>query len=280
MNTEIFNYLKTNEFTITPLRKTVNYDVFLVTFQSGRPTGIEICDKVSGFYFRVHNCKKTIIVIHGLSMISVTKFLCMYFAKKGFSSFLLIMPYAPARIPKKRPITRLPQNLDWPEIFKNGLIQSVVDVRKTIDFLEKENEKIGILGISLGATIASIVHSIDSRISSGIYIVGGGNLANMLWESRDFIARIYKRKLFGLVDKQTLILRWRDIDPLTYARKLNNVLMINAKYDTSVKPVYTLELWESLGKPEIHWLRCTHFFLTHIFFVRRLILKHLRKTLL
>ncbi|MGB9642488.1 MAG: alpha/beta hydrolase family protein [Candidatus Ratteibacteria bacterium] len=276
----IFDYQKTDEFHVTLIRKATNYDVFLVKFRSGRPTGLEICDKVSGFYYRIHNCRKVIIVIHGLSMIFMTKCLCRYLAKKGFSSFLLVMPYAPARISKKRPITRLPQDLDWPEIFKNGLIQAVVDVRKAIDFLEKENEKIGILGISLGATIANLVHLIDLRISSGIYIVGGGDLANMLWDSRDFIARIYKRKLFGLIDKQTLISRWKSIDPLTYARKLNNVLMINAKYDTSVKPVYTLKLWESIGKPEIYWLRCAHFFLTHIFFVRKLILSHFRKTLL
>ncbi|HOJ31299.1 MAG TPA: hypothetical protein PK165_06235 [bacterium] len=279
MNPGIFHYSKSNNFKVRQINKAKQYDVLEVTFQSSQPTGIDVCDKVSGFYYRVPDARRAVIILHGLSMISVTKFLCLHLARNGFSSFLIIMPYAPKRIPRKRPIRHLPQNQDWVEIFRRGLIQAVIDVRKTIDFLEKENEKIGILGISLGASIANLVHSIDSRISSGIYVVGGGDLAGMLWDSRDFMARIYKRKLLGSIDKLTLMTRWKDIDPLTYARKLENVLMINARYDTSVKPVYTLKLWKSVGKPEIYWLRCAHFFLSHIFFVKRLILKHFRKTL-
>ncbi len=190
-----------------------------------------------------------------------------------------IMPYAPARIPRKRPLTKIPENMNWPEIFKRGLIQSVIDVRKSIDFLEKENDMIGIIGISLGANIAALVKSIDDRIISGIFLVGGADLANMLWDSRDFIARIYKQKLFRCIDRQELALKWKQIDVLTYAKESSNILMINAKYDTSVRPIYTIKLWEALGKPEIHWLRCAHFFIIHIFFIKNLVLRHFRKTL-
>ncbi|MCM8814884.1 MAG: hypothetical protein NC931_02715 [Candidatus Omnitrophica bacterium] len=232
-----------------------------------------------GYYFRTSFPGKAVIVIHGISMVLTTRYFCESLAKKGISSFMLIMPYAPARIPKGRPLKGVPKNFDWPEIFKRGLIQSVVDVRKAIDFLEKENKKIGILGISLGATISAIAQSVDERISSGVYIVGGGDIAGMLWDSRDFIARIYKRKLFSQITREQLSSRWKGIDPLSYAKPSSNILMINARYDTSVRPQYTEKLWNALGKPEIHWLSCAHFFITHIFFVKNLIVKHFRKTL-
>ncbi|MCM8759672.1 MAG: hypothetical protein NC906_07895 [Candidatus Omnitrophica bacterium] len=279
MDKTLFDYKKIDDFIVKHLKKNKNYNILKVEFQSAFPTGIPICDKVQGLYFRVNDSKKAVIVIHGISMVSTTKYFCWRLATKGFSSFMLIMPYAPVRIPKKRPISKIPQNIDWSEVFKRGLIQSVIDVRKTIDFLEKENQKIGILGISLGATISALVQAIDDRITSGIYIVGGADLANMLWDSRDFIARIYKKKLFGSITREQLALQWKDIDPLTYAKPQKNVMMINAKFDTSVRPIYTIKLWESLGKPEIHWLRCAHFFIIHLLYVKSLILKHFRKTL-
>ncbi len=279
MESTVFNYEKNDNFATGLIKEYNNYSIIRVDFPSAYPVGIPVCDNVWGLYFRVKNSKKAIIVIHGIAMIQTTKYFCWRLATKGFSSFMLIMPYAPARIPKQKPISKIPQNLDWPEIFKRGFIQSVIDVRKTIDFLEKENEKIGILGISLGATISALVQAVDERISTGIYIVGGADIANMLWDSRDFIARIYKKKLFGLTTRKQLEAKWKDIDPLTHAKPNPNILMINAKYDTSVRPVYTLKLWEALGKPEIHWLRCAHFFITHLPYVKNLILKHFRKTL-
>ncbi len=274
-----FEYTKSQDFSLKLLKKKWNYQIFRVEFSSAHPTGIDICDKVWGLYFKTNKPGKAVIVIHGISMVATTKYFCHKLASKGFSSFMLIMPYAPARIPRGRPLKRIPTEVDWAEIFKRGLIQSVIDVRKTIDFLENGNNKIGVLGISLGATIAALAQSVDERIISGVYIVGGGDLANMLWDSRDFIARIYKRKLFGCIKREQLCSRWKDIDPLTYAKPNKNVLMINARFDTSVRPQYTLKLWEALGKPEIHWLRCAHFFITHIFFVKRLMLRHFRKTL-
>jgi hypothetical protein len=279
MNSKIFSYEKKDDFSSKVLKRGKFFDIVIVKFQSALPTGIPVCDRVWGLYYRAKNSKRCVIALHGLSMVFTTKYFCRKLAKKGISSFILIMPYAPARIPKKNPFKKVPENFDWVGIFKRGLIQCVIDVRKTIDFLEKENSVIGILGISMGANVASIVQSIDERIRSGVYIVGGGNLASMLWESRDFIARMYKKLLKKYVTKKQLIEIWRDIDPLTYAKKGLNVLMINSKYDTSVRPVYTMQLWNALGRPRIIWIKSHHFFLFHAFFIKNLILSYFRKTL-
>lgn len=279
MEKSVFEYERKDNFRVRLLGNRKNYQIFRIEFPSAYPSGIDVCDRVYGLYYRVKASEKAVIVIHGISFVLTTKYFCWRLATKGFSSLMIVMPYAPKRIPKKRPIMKIPVNFDWSEIFRRGLIQSVIDVRKSIDFLEKENKKIGILGISLGATISALVQAVDSRIRSGIYIVGGADIANMLWDSRDFIARIYKRKLFGCVSRHFLVSKWKDIEPLTYVKPASGILMINARYDTSVKPQYTLKLWEALGRPEIHWLRCAHFFVTHLFFIKTLILKHFRRYL-
>ncbi len=279
MDVLLFEYKKRDDFSVKIRRKRKSHELFLVRFPSAFTTAVKEGYYAWGLYYKVANSKKAVIVLHGLSMVFTSKYFCWSLAKNGISSFMLIMPYAPVRIPKRKPFSKLPEDLDFVENFRKGLIQSVIDVRKTIDFLERENDSVGILGISLGANIASLVHSTDNRISSGMYIVGGGDLANMLWESRDFIARFYKRVLSRQITRQKLVEKWKDIDPLTYARKGLKVLMVNAKFDTSVKPVYSEKLWKALGKPEIHWIRCAHFFITHIFYVKNLILSHFRETL-
>lgn len=49
-------------------------------------------------------------------------------------------------------------------------------------------------------------------------------------------------------------------DPLTFAHKINprNVLMINSRYDFFFSKTSTNQLWEELGRPEIHWLNKLH----------------------
>lgn len=281
MDRSLFEYERKDDFSIKSIRRKTKkrYEVFFVKFPSPFTTEAKESHYAWGLYYKAANSKKAVIVLHGLSLVFTTRYFCWKLARNGISSFMLIMPYAPARIPKRKPFSKLPENIDFVEEFKKGLIQSVIDVRKTIDFLKKENKSIGILGISLGANISALVHCIDDRITSGVLIVGGGDLANMLWESRDFIARFYKKVLAKKITRDQLVERWNDIDPLSYAKKGLKVLMINAKFDTSVKPVYSKKLWEALGKPEIHWINCAHFFITHIFSIKNIILSYFRKTL-
>ena len=274
-----FEYKKRDDFYVRLKKKTSRYEVFFVKFPSAVSTGLKQADYAWGLYYKVFNSKKTVIILHGLSMVFVTKYFSLKFAKAGISSFILVMPYAQARVPKKRIFSKIPDNIDFVNGFKKGFIQSIVDVKKTIDFLEKENSSIGIMGISLGAIIAALIVCIDKKIRSAVLIVGGGDITNIIWKSRDFMVRFYKRILSKQTTRNKLIEQWKDIDPLTYAKPGLQILMINGRYDTSVRPRYSKKLWRALGKPEIHWLRCAHFFLTHIFFVKNLVLSYFRKTL-
>ena len=47
----------------------------------------------------------------------------------------------------------------------------------------------------------------------------------------------------------------RDVDPLTYAKNIKpeNVVMVNAKNDSSLPERNIRQLWDALGKPDIHW---------------------------
>ncbi len=53
--------------------------------------------------------------------------------------------------------------------------------------------------------------------------------------------------------------KWKVVDPINYIRQnVEHDLMINARYDTTIPPVYSKKLWEALDRPAIRWLKADH----------------------
>src|SRR5439155_12144125 len=65
--------------------------------------------------------------------------------------------------------------------------QAVSDIRTTVTWLRSretvDSDKIAVLGISLGAILAHLAMAEDDRIGSGVAIVGGGNVADIVQRS-------------------------------------------------------------------------------------------------
>ena len=176
--------------------------------------------------------------------------------------------------------------------------QSVVDVRKFIDIILNilPIKSINICGLSLGSMVSLITMANDKRIKKGIFLIGGGNWHEIHWNSslrfilkgncskegqttrekcREFYSnfpnflnefkKIGSKKIpFDIkkcpeLEKVTTKMCFL-CDPLAFAHKINpdNVLMINSKFDFYFPKKSTLQLWEELGKPEIHWLNSFH----------------------
>jgi len=82
--------------------------------------------------------------------------------------------------------------------FELLLKEDVMDVLEGIDWLAGrpfvDHDRIGIVGISMGAVIGSVVSGLDSRIRAGVFILGGGDLSGILFSSKEpNIAAIRKR---------------------------------------------------------------------------------------
>ena len=143
--------------------------------------------------------------------------------------------------------------------------QIVIEARRGIDWLEAqpkvEKDKIGIMGMSLGAIMAPIVAGVDGRPSSMAIVLGGGDMGRIVWKS--FATRTFKKCLEeeGITSAEELEKKLWIIDPLTFAEKCKGkpMLMVNAYFDTAVPRRSTEQLWEALGKPKIVWIPSGHF---------------------
>src|SRR5579884_1265241 len=126
---------------------------------------------------------------------------------------------------------------------KDQFYAYVVDVLHGIDWLESEpridRNRIGIFGISQGAIVGSVVAGIDSRIRSGVFILGGGGLAGILSSTEERrLARIRNRILnSGELSRESFGQEaealFSFVDPLTYAKCIqpSSMLLVDARFD-------------------------------------------------
>jgi hypothetical protein len=142
--------------------------------------------------------------------------------------------------------------------------QAALDVKRAIDFVEGRPEfdsaKIGIAGTSLGALVAALVYGVDSRPRLAAFILGGVDLAEIMWssslvvEARDALRRrgySYER----------LQLELTEVEPLTYlhSRKESSAFVIGGKYDTIIPRSSTTGLIGAFDNPRTLWLETGHY---------------------
>src|SRR2546421_4985166 len=129
-----------------------------------------------------------VIVLHywGASDLRVERELAGELNDRGIGAVLITLPYHLSRTP---PGTRSGQLAIQPEVPRliETMTQAVLDVRRTIDFLdtrpEIDHNRIGIAGTSLGSLISILAFAVDPRISSAAFVLGGVDLAHIIWHS-------------------------------------------------------------------------------------------------
>jgi len=276
-NLNFFEYEKKCDYETEIIERGNKFELYNLKYPSPVQTPFPEVNTVYAKYYKNLSSDKVIVVIHGLGEEITARHIAKFFLKSGFSSLQISMPFSRKRIPKRKKV----KNVDLSKVFLIGLRQAVLDIRRGIDFLEKENRKVGIIGISLGSIVSCLVAGIDKRIHSGVFILGGGDIANLFWYSKHPLVKIYKKRFEKIITIEELKKKWEVIEPLNYIiPEPEKYLMINAKKDLFVIPKYTEKLWISLGKPEIKWLRATH--LTTIFYlpyIERISSFHFQKTL-
>lgn len=211
-----------------------------------------------------------------------------YIYSKSFSRFLVKRGFSVLRVEKKKLLDAEQKN---PLLYsKKVLKQIVIDTMRGIDWLEGQKyidkEKIGIAGLSLGAILSSLVAANDPRIKAGVFMMGGGGLADILTETneshiKEFREKILKKYNWTIEDyRKELSENIHEIEPLSYASKLDSskYLMINGRYDKVIVADATEKLWEKMGKPEMIRIHSGHY--TAVLFIPYLnykMLEHFKK---
>lgn len=247
-------------------------EVSRVTFPSPVQTRYEENNVVYGKLFRAAGKSPllSMIVLHGWSrpVLTLEERLCIALGQRGVTSLLVTLPYHIQRAPEDSWSGEYALSGD---VFRaiDAFHQSVLEVRAVIPFLKKYSEKIGVLGISLGGMIAHVITDLED-LDFGIALLTGGDSAGIVWEG--IATRDVKRQIQRVgITREQLSHIWAIIDPARLAghNRAKKMLMINGLYDRVVPPRFTLHLWESLGRPPIHWYPCAH--ISFFLFFKRIV---------
>ncbi len=139
---------------------------------------------------------------------------------------------------------------------------AVLDARRLLDWLvtrsEIDAQRIATAGVSTGAVLALLLMEIDPRVRAGFFLMPGGGLPEILWDSSEKPIKTFRKRLraaHGLETRE----RWtefltphlRAVDPLTYADRVDprQLLLISGRFDRVIRPDHTRRLWEGLGRP-------------------------------
>lgn len=158
-----------------------------------------------------------------------------------------------------------------PEYDKRLIKQTVIDIRKSIDWLQSldyvDPEKIGILGVSLGAVLSELATAAEPRIKAAAFFLGSSDLDQVLIKSTYNRLIKYKRNIFkkleGFQDEKMEKIRQalKEIEPKNYAAYIDpeRVVFLYARFDAIVPRSISHKTICYLGKPKAYVVPTGHY---------------------
>lgn len=147
----------------------------------------------------------------------------------------------------------------------------VAEAAQLVDWLSRQPsvdaKRIGLLGISLGAIVGTLLTEANGQIEAAAYLLGGGNLPEIMASPQGYVkGRIRDRIMLANgwsaeEFKREAITALKPVDPLTYAGRLDpeRILMVNGRFDKVIPHSNARELWKALGQPDWIVLPAGHY---------------------
>jgi dienelactone hydrolase len=187
-------------------------------------------------------------------------------AKRGIAVLMPALPFHYQRKPKGALISGQGiisrDSKVTVEIFR----QAVIETRRGFDWLAQQpeivSERIGVMGVSLGAIVSSLALKSDSRFASGALVVGGCDLADVLNSSRSFAAGLIRWwGRLGLANLSDMTKEWKAIDPSLYEDSVEQpVLMLNGTNDVIFSSSQVHMLASTWRNPTSFWTDSGHYY--------------------
>jgi pimeloyl-ACP methyl ester carboxylesterase len=167
--------------------------------------------------------------------------------------------------------------------------QAVLDARACLTWLEQEGyQRIGVVGLSIGASIASIVAAVDPRVRTAALLLMADDFADAVWTGS--ATPHVRASLERAFTRDEVRSAWSVISPASHAAalsaRLDRLLIVSGELDTVFAPELTRRYVERLRGFGLRptWIRygCGHYTLAMPFYAARCFartLAHLRSCL-
>jgi dienelactone hydrolase len=188
---------------------------------------------------------------------------------EGLAKALVNRGYAVARM-ERRALDLPHQNSG--EVVRDRLREGVIDARRLLDWLvthpKIDASRLAAAGVSIGSIQALLLTACDPRVRGGFYLMTGGNLAEILYDSSETPVRDFRDRRMaahGWTTREEWLAGVRaltePVDPLTYAAYLDPraLMMASGRFDTVIPSARAQELWQALGEPLWYKLPCGHY---------------------
>ena len=205
-----------------------------------------------------------VLILHywGAPNLKVERSLALELNLRGIGAAIMTLPYHLTRTPKGATSGAMAIQSD-PKKLTAVMTQSVMDVRRSLDFIQSQKECgkiLGIYGTSLGAIVSSLAYSVDDRLSNAAFMLGGINLGKIIWTS-SLLTPIKDELRAKGFNERKLEAALHDIEPSTYLKpdKPGKTFIVRAKYDTVIPPECTNELVKALPSSKILEIDSGHY---------------------
>lgn len=206
-----------------------------------------------------------VLLLHfwGAKDLRVEQSLAKLLNRKGIAAVILSLPYHLQRTPTGFRSGELAVVADVDRLLVT-ITQCASDCRRAIDFIasrpEFSRDRIGVAGTSLGAVVASLVYGLEPRIKVAAFMLGGVDLAKILWNSTRVVTEREQLRSQGYTESK-LRDALSQVEPRQYleTRRDSNALVIAAQFDTVIPRAPTEELIAALGHPKTVWLPSGHY---------------------
>lgn len=243
---------------VTEQEETTGYKVYKVSYRSARNERVPAV-------FIVPKGKEgeklpCVILMHGLGGDkNMFKMTWGALTSAGYALFAIDAQYHGERKPKD-PVQIFGVH---PYLTRDALTQTVIDLRRGVDFLETREEidpkRIGYLGASMGGMIGSMFAGVDTRVQAPILLVAGGNWKILMEKSTLPNVAEGREKM---LEQASAALKVLDpIDPIHWVGRISPrpVLFINGDGDTVVPVDSNKALHEAAKEPkQIVWYKGPH----------------------
>lgn len=205
-----------------------------------------------------------VLILHywGAPSLKVERSLALELNQRGIGAAIMTLPYHLSRTPKGAISGAMAIQPD-PEKLKATMTQSVMDVRRSLDFIQSRSECgpiIGIHGTSLGAIVASLSYAVDDRIHNASFLLGGIDLGKLIWKSSLMVPVKDTLKAKGF-NEARLTKALKSVEPSHYlkANSTGKTFIIRAKFDTVVPAECTDALLMALPNSKVLKIDSGHY---------------------